>query len=318
MRAALNKGAEIIIWRFTDGKAGHDAQSQGLINALSNYLDCRIYEIPPCSLRHCLSNLIHCRFPAGDLMPDPVFLIGAGHSTHAGMLCARHARGGKNIVLMRPSLPIRWFDLCLIPDHDPPSKHKNVLRTRGPLNSLQASQAADPGHGLILLGGTSHHFLWDESDLLQQVVTLSASGGRWTLVDSRRTPESTSKALNNLVSEKIAYIPWTSTGPGWLAEKFQKCGTVWVTPDSMSMIHEALTAGAAVGLFRLAPRGENRLSRAIRRLCSEHLVTAYDDWLQGQTLGTAASRPLNEADRCARMIIDKFRLGAVAEPFLDC
>ena len=250
-------------------------------------------------------------------MPDPVFLIGAGHSTHVGMLCARHARGGKCIVLMKPSLPVFCFDLCLIPDHDPPSKHENVIRTRGPLNSLQAAQAANPERGLILLGGTSPHYLWNESDILQQVVRLLSGGGRWTLTDSRRTPESTRRALNKLVSENLNYVPSTSTGPGWLSETLKECGTVWVTPDSMSMIHEALTAGAAVGLFRLAPRGQNRISRAIRRLCSEHLVTAYDDWLQGQAL-VAASRPLNEAERCARIILEKFRLGAVAEHPPDC
>lgn len=297
-----------VIWRFTDGKAGHDIQSRGLLTALSRHIACRAFEIPPQPWSRCLAHLLRHGFPPGAGLPDPMFLVGAGHATHLAMLAARHARGGRIILLMRPTLPSRWFDLCLIPDHDnPPLSGANVIATRGPLNDHPRAQDADPNQGLILIGGTSRHFHWNDAEILEQITKVCATGIHWTLTDSRRTPATTRDWLTQLNSGNVDYIASAGTGPDWLRRKLQVCGTVWVTPDSMAMIHEVLTAGAAVGLFRLKPRGVNKISRAIGRLSRERLVTLYDDWLAGQPL-PKASEPLKESDRCARLIIQRFGL----------
>ena len=70
-------------------------------------------------------------------LPTPDLLLGAGHHTHLSLLAARRIRGGKVVVLMRPSLPPGLFDLCLIPEHDAPPARPNVLATRGALNRIQ-------------------------------------------------------------------------------------------------------------------------------------------------------------------------------------
>jgi mitochondrial fission protein ELM1 len=81
----------------------------------------------------------------------------------------------------------------------------------------------------------------------------------------------------------------------------------------MAMIHEALTVGAAVGLFRLTPRGSNKISRAIGKLARERMVILYDDWLAGRSL-LKACEPLDEAERCARLIAQRFKLIAFNSP----
>jgi mitochondrial fission protein ELM1 len=303
-----------VIWRFTDGKAGHEIQSRGLLAALSRHIACQVFEIPPLPLSHALGYLLRRRFPPGVGLPDPSFLIGAGHATHLTMLAARHARGGKIILLMQPTLPCRWFDLCLIPDHDdPPSSLKNVIVTYGPLNDRSRAQAADPNQGLILIGGTSRHFHWNDTEILEQISKVCATDIRWTMTDSRRTPPTTRDSLTRLNRENVAYVSSVGTGPDWLRQKLQECGTVWVTPDSMAMIHEALTVGAAVGLFRLTPRGSNKISRAIGKLARERMVILYDDWLAGRSL-LKACEPLDEAERCARLIAQRFKLIAFNSP----
>ncbi|HLB29978.1 MAG TPA: ELM1/GtrOC1 family putative glycosyltransferase [Gammaproteobacteria bacterium] len=301
-------GRPVVIWRFTDGKAGHDIQSRGLLAALSRRIACQVFEIPPphwsCSLAH----LLRRGFPPGAGLPDPLFIIGAGHATHLAMFAARHTRGGSIIVLMQPTLPSRWFDLCLIPDHDdPPLSQANVIATRGPLNDLARAHAADPHRGLILIGGSSRHFHWNDAEILEQMAKVCVTGIRWTLMDSRRTPASLRRALGNFSADNVAYVPSTTTGPDWLRQRLQECGTVWITPDSMAMIHEALTAGAAVGLLRLKPRGPNKINGAIERLARERSVVLYDDWLAGRSLEKACE-PFAEADRCARLIMQRFGL----------
>ena len=159
----------IILWRFSDGRAGHDTQSRGLTAALSSLADCRVFEIPTNLRAGLWAGLLLRRFDPGQDLPDPDLIIGAGHRTHLPMLRARRARGGRIVVLMRPSLPLSWFDLCLVPAHDRITAGDNVWLTRGALNSIIRSETKDPRSGVILIGGPSKHYLWDEPELLAQI-----------------------------------------------------------------------------------------------------------------------------------------------------
>ena len=76
------------------------------------------------------------------------------------MLNARRVRGGKVVVLMKPSLPAAWFDLCVIPAHDRPRRADNILVTRGVLNRVRHDGCKDARAGLILVGGPSAHVTW--------------------------------------------------------------------------------------------------------------------------------------------------------------
>ncbi|MEE9343285.1 MAG: ELM1/GtrOC1 family putative glycosyltransferase, partial [Gammaproteobacteria bacterium] len=127
----------MIIWRFVDDRPGHENQTQGLIQALQALSDMTVFEI---NVLHQLSKPWHWLtkyFPAGDAIPAPDLLLGAGHATHWPMLVARHTFGGRVVVLMQPSFPLCWFDLCVIPEHDHPDNSKSVFVTKGVLNKVQ-------------------------------------------------------------------------------------------------------------------------------------------------------------------------------------
>jgi uncharacterized protein len=100
-------------------------------------------------------------------------------------------------------------------------------------------------------------------------------------------------------------VPVAETGPDWLPAQLARAGQVWVTADSVSMVYEALTAGAAVGVLETPRQRPSRVSRGLERLAVESWVTPFADWRPGRTL----HRPpgiFNEAERCARWIVERW------------
>ena len=91
---------DLVIWRLSDGKRGHDSQSEGLVAALARLCSLTSHTIPV-STRH-LTPLLECalaRFADGRSLPTPDLIVGAGRATHWPLLAARRARGGRTICL---------------------------------------------------------------------------------------------------------------------------------------------------------------------------------------------------------------------------
>lgn len=299
---------ELTIWRLTDGKAGHEKQSLGLARALGRLAGASCHDLRVGSGAAALRDWLLGRFPAGRGLPDPDLILAAGHATHLPALAARHARGGRIVVLMRPSLPLALFDLCLIPEHDRPPQRENVVATRGVLNAVSTCRKKDPARGLILIGGGSSHYRWDSAAVIEQVgrITTATPGVSWRLTTSRRTPADFLHLLSGRPAPNLEVQPHTQTPPGWLEEELGACAQVWVTQDSVSMLYEALTAGCGVGLLRLAPVGAHgRLKRGIRQLLDARWVTPYEDCRPGEPL-PPPPQPFNEAERCARLILERW------------
>ena len=300
----MNVPRPLIIWRFTDGKAGHENQSAGLVQALAAGRSVEVHDLPaPPSALCALTGLLSW-FPWGDTLADPDLLIGAGHATHAALLAARRARGGRAVVLMRPSLPSRWFDLCLIPAHDTPPQADNIIETRGVLNRVRPAAAKDPRKGLLLIGGPSRHHGWSNARMLEQVSTILARtpGQQWLLTTSRRTPADFLPALRQqIANERLEIVPFEDTTQDWLPLQLAWAAQVWVSADSVSMLYESLTAGAAVGVLDVPVRSQDRVARGVERLQQEGLITGYQTWLASGEL-CASKQNFNEAARCAEEI----------------
>jgi mitochondrial fission protein ELM1 len=297
----------LVVWCFSDGKPGHDNQTAGLLAALREQAPVQTY---PLSLADCRVGLVSCltgRAACGRALPDPDLLVGAGHATHRPMLCARRARGGRVVVLMKPTLPTAWFDLCVIPAHDRPRHRDNILVTRGVLNRARRAGRPDEHVGLILVGGPSAHVAWSDAAVAAQVgaVLARTPGVHWTLTTSRRTPEGFLAQLAT-DSAQLTVVPGARTGPDWLPGQLARAAQVWVTQDSVSMVYEALTAGAAVGLLDVPWRNErDRLAHGVALLVREGLVTPFAAWRQGRALRPPAE-PFDEAARCAAWIKDRW------------
>lgn len=295
-----------VVWRFSDGKAGHDNQSRGLVEALQRLQPLEVADLPPLSAGSALTALLG-GWPAWRALPSPDLIVGAGHRTHLSLLAARGQHGGRIVVLMRPSLPLSWFDLCLIPEHDSPPTRPNVLTTRGALNRIQPAVALKPDRGLLLIGGPSAHFGWDEASLQQQINTLLAATPtiQWTLTTSRRTPATFLETLQHPSTAPLVVVPVVETGPDWLPAQLASAAQVWVTADSVSMVYEALTAGAAVGILATPLQKPNRISQGLEQLAAQGWVTPFAN---GSATAPLARPPgvFAEADRCARWIVERW------------
>ena len=298
----------LVVWRIFDSRRGHDTQSLGLINALSRRVSCVSHDIPASSLNFWFWQFLLKKYPPGYGLPKPHLIIGAGHHTHLSMLCARHAYDGRIVVIMNPSLPVHCFDFCLIPDHDNPRITDRVIVTRGAINAIVPKANHDQTCGLIMVGGPSRHYAWDDVSLLEQInlVLKKSEGVIWHITDSPRTPDSTSNKLVNLKSPGVTYHSFMDTGPDWVTNQLLDAGYVWVSEDSMSMIYESLTAGAATGLLRVPVKRQGKLTKCIQSLIVNNMITSFDDWEKNGLLAPPADT-LNEASRCAEYLLEKIK-----------
>jgi mitochondrial fission protein ELM1 len=291
-----------VVWIISDNKPGHVNQSLGLAEALGRATPTEIHVLPALPAWRAWLGLLLKQAPGRDL-PHPDLILGAGHATHLTMLVMRRRHGGRTVVLMKPSVPRSQFDLCIVPRHDGIAEDPHTLVTEGALNRIRPSSTLDRQQGLLLIGGTSPHFEWDSVTVQAQIKALLARtpDTHWTLTSSRRTPEDFLAQLPP--HPNLNMVPHTATSPEWLPAQLARSGTVWVTPDSVSMVYEALTAGADVGIFDLPVNPESRVGRAIADLADNQRITRFADWCAHETLHTN-TQPLAEADRCAHWILE--------------
>lgn len=290
---------------LSDGRPGHENQSIGLANALAARTGAHIEVVRWSAGTGLLKRLSRVRQPvAADL------IIGAGHGTHLPMLAAARRLRAKSVVIMKPSLPCWLFDLCLIPRHDlrDPRDMPRVVTTRGALNRLPETPAAKTDTGLIMIGGASKHHAWDGAHLpaMMQAIVHERPGLAWTIGDSRRTPAGFVEGLSASVPGATV-VPHQQTQPGWLPAIMGAAREVWVTEDSVSMIFEALTAGARVGLLPMPVKNSAaRTVKAVQDLLAEGYVRTYAQWSADPDGWPDAPARFHETARCAELIIERF------------
>ncbi len=326
------------IWILSDGKAGHLSQTRGLSGALATQSGGSIHEITLAgksffskltavwsAQRNVIANM------PGNGMPD--FIIAAGHGMHIPLLvCGLLFRRAKTVVCMKPSFPMRWFDYCIIPRHDltsdvwanPPAY---IIPTIGALHGVKPSPATPKTHTLVLIGGPSKEYAWDEQQVIEQLTTVVQSAGfrgsafantamadrqgsgegilqKFLLTTSRRTPAGFVDVLRR-ECPAIDVVPVEETPRGWVAEKLAGATAVWVTRDSVSMIYEALGSGAPVGVLKMSllngrAVSMSRVAKGIAMLEEEGWVTPFDMWKETGILKSKGA--LVEVDRVAECI----------------
>lgn len=286
------------IWRLSDGRRGHDNQSLGLVDALSRITRVASRDVPVRGTFFTAARMLR------SAVSRPALVLGAGHGTHVSLLAAALRHGARSVVLMNPSLPRSLFDLCIIPQHDGVPEGGNVMLSLGALNRVLPSVRRGSREGLMLIGGPSRHHQWDETSLVKQVceVVKAAPYLAWQATGSPRTPASTLEALKQVPALEV--IDFAATSAEWLPTRLEQAAQVWVTQDSVSMAYEAVSSGAPTGILSVPARRRSRVHAALEALVDARLVTPFASWRTGQ--GLTAPEPLQEADRCARRILERW------------
>lgn len=301
-RQTDNKRARV--WLLTDGKPGHLNQLRGLGRQLEKLIACECIEVPvkKPGIWPWLMGANPC---PGNASPELV--IAAGSRTQTSLLAAKRYFGCPAVLLMRPNFPYRWFDAVIVPEHDQPPRRDNVLVTQGVINAVEP---LPPTHRteqiLLLIGGHSQHYGWDSQALVEQISLLLKEhpSVRFVLSDSRRTPPDFLPTLKATANDRLQLVTHTETPPGWLAQAMAQADAIWVTPDSVSMVFEAITSGRATGIFDLPERGLGRITQGIRKLCELGRLRRFSQ----RQLPTQEPANLWEAERAARWLVARFSL----------
>ena len=297
----MQKMKKLNILLITDKKPGHEQQSLGLVKALSNILSISVMIVPPLSKREMFAKLFTKR------RNNFQMIIGAGHKTHASVLFLAWYYRAIKIILMKPSLPYSFFDACIVPNHDLPPNKPNIFSSQGALNQLVGPFKKAP-QTLILLGGISKHYQWNNALIIQQLEEIYQKINQQEpilLTTSRRTPSNFLSLLEQTTfAENIQIFDHQLTPKNWLVDMLKISKNVYVTPDSISMIYEALTAECNVYLFNL-PANTNKITFSIEQLKQEQWIFDYQHTNSSKNLHHT---PPNEAQRCAQWIIKKFSL----------
>ncbi|MDC0422813.1 mitochondrial fission ELM1 family protein [Methylophilaceae bacterium] len=291
----------ITIWRVIDGIYGHEKQSKSLTSSLSKIINTKIIDL---SVKN-LWVLIVKNYFIKNKINKPKFIIGAGHKTHMIIFLCKLVFGGKTILIMKPSLPINWFDLCFIPYHDHVNniEKKNIVKIYGALNSLRNLGKHNPKRGLILIGGNSKYFNWDNNNISLQIKSICKTypDVQYYLTTSRRTPSTFLKSLVSMNIKNIEITSWSEVDNLWIEKRLNECKKVSVTIDSISMIYEAISAGGQVSIIDLIKKKENKISREVERLISKKILRKI-----GNNEMKEPKIIIKESDRCAVIIKNKF------------
>jgi len=274
----------LVVWFFTDDKPGHLNQLKGLESRLSVHakIEARWFSISNKKISW-FDTLLKRFSYEGE--PSPGLVVGAGRRTHKYLVATKRSYNCFSLVLMKPSLPLSLFDAAVIPEHDSPAVKDNILVTIGVLNNVvprdRNTQGVTPKkRGLILIGGESKHYTWDDDVILQQLESVIASSenvGEWTLGNSRRTPDSFLALLKEKKVSKLKIVEHQNTDSSWLPMQMANSERIWVTPDSVSMVYEAITSGGATSIFELEPKKETRVVKGVYHLLKTKLLSQWPD-----------------------------------------
>ncbi|EON90652.1 hypothetical protein MARLIPOL_17933 [Marinobacter lipolyticus SM19] len=296
-----------VVWLLTDNKPGHRNQLKGIGNRLRVRAGAALHWIDASERRVPLWRALLGIAPAMDpSLPAPALIIGAGTSTHRLLLALRRIPRAKTVVLMKPAFPMAWADAVILPEHDRVRPGKRILTTQGVINSITPlARTTEKPEALILIGGPSPHFEWDDDVVFNQITQLISDypTWRWTISGSRRTPSGLTERMEELASLRVSVVDPKRTHEDWLSHQLSASGAVWVTPDSMSMVCEAATSGVPTGLFQLPPKAGSRVALGIDRLIERGQVANWSDHTHVMDRSRGDKPRLWEVDRAAQWLI---------------
>ena len=289
-----------------DGKPGHLNQLHGLSEAIATKQHnhkCVWLDVTTLSF----TQRLFARGKSITPLNAVDVIVAAGHSTHWLALLLGKKLHAHTAVVMRPSWPLTGFDSIIMPKHDAlrTAVAARVHLTEGAINPLGQQNHEPSNKGLVLLGGQSKHFEWPSAQVTRQVCAIVDSQPelKWIVADSRRSPE---RQLSDIYTARPSVtIQRHDTCPkGWLVEHMREANSVWVTPDSVSMVYEALSCGADVGLIELPPKAKNRINRSMQAMIAEGKVSSVT---QACTLRLATDPlpRLNEAETAATWLLSR-------------
>jgi mitochondrial fission protein ELM1 len=257
-------------WVISDGKAGHEAQCLGVVEALG--LTPEIKRVSPTGAYRWMAPwgpvAPRERFgrPGSSFEPPwPSLAFATGRTTIPYIRALRRRAGlaTYTVVLMDPRTGAGSADLIWVPEHDR-RRGSNVITTLAAPHRFSPSRlatlrnhipppiAALPSPRIAcLIGGPNGDYRYtpgDEARLFQNLEVLAASGAGLMITPSRRTPARLRERISTM-SRSTAALVWDGTGDNPYPDFLAHADHFFITADSVSMICEAAATGRPIHIF---------------------------------------------------------------------
>ncbi len=247
---------------LSDGRAGHEAQTLGIAEALGLTPD-----IQPIAPRPFFAALApfgppDTRDAKAFAPPYPDIALAAGRRTIPALRRLKRASGGRTftVYVNAPATGPRTADFIVAPMHDGLSG-ANVAASLTPANRItperlaEARAAPDPRiaalpspRAALLIGGDSRHGAYGAGHIAQLTDiarSLLASGRSVMATASQRTPAALRDALKETLAAPRGFF-WNGDGENPYLSMLANAGQIVVTGDSVNMVGEAVATGARV------------------------------------------------------------------------
>ena len=281
------------IWAFRDKKRGHEKQIDALLSEIRKGKKGEDFFIQ-CGQSSFLSIFFSYfksqptkeiqKIKKNGIFSSPDLIIGAGHRTHLQVLVARKLfPKAQTLLIMKPSLPSNLFDIIIAPKHDKfLLRPQHFIQTNGALCAYSEKNLSQKNEGLILLGGENKYYDFNIENIRQQIdfIFKKFPNHFWTITNSRRTPN---MHLEKQERKNVRIIDWQNTKKDWLFEKMCQSEIIFVTPDSISMIYEALSTHSQVYAFDIETISKQKSKISLQ----------VEDLLEGKSLGKILFRGEN-------------------------
>jgi len=218
----------------------------------------------------------------------PDIIISAGSSISAVNYLLAKENQAKSVLLMHPAnLSLNKFDLAIIPEHDWPQGHglasasqshqpqgyKNVVVTSGALNLIDQEYLNQKSDSLkksgllkdslthpcigVLIGGNSKKFIISPQIIIELSKEIKNAAEKINadilITTSRRTPseveDTLRKEFSNYARCKLLVIANENSHPDVLGGILGLSDLIIISPESISMVSEAVTAEKYVVVF---------------------------------------------------------------------
>lgn len=300
---------------LSDGKPGHFKQSQAFIEIMKSYgWGIRKKEVLP-QYRNRFSRTILeiCALTSGNwcigcgrcldilLKKDSArelktlyadIIVSTGSSMAPINLLASRYQGARSVVILKPNISARKFDLLIIPEHDDIKHRDNVVRIKGALTFMNKQDISlcrdylgqkDKRRIALFIGGVNRgaqeKVYFDNLKIfLSKLRNYVRNTGYFLLITtSRRTPRSIENYLENEVShwdecEKLIIAnrenyPFIAGGFIGLSER------VFISGESISMITESLSLSKPTFAVIFDSSLSDKHRRFLSSLDKEGLIT---------------------------------------------
>jgi mitochondrial fission protein ELM1 len=258
-------------WIVSDGKAGHDAQTRGVFDALG--LDYQIMAVAPSGLWRALSpwgpvdpaerfGTAASRFQP----PWPDFAIAAGRLTTPYIRRIKRVAGRATytVILLDPKVGASAADLFWVPEHDR-LRGPNVVTTLTAPHSFSARRLAELRRSMppevaalpvprvaVALGGPSSDYHYTPAvlaHLASALRSLTALGAGLMITPSRRTPREVGASVRDATDGGHRWF-WDGAGENPYPLFLAHADAFIVPADSVNMTGEACATGKPVYVFQ--------------------------------------------------------------------